>query len=586
MEKDWILQTRETRRSFTNATWVPLRAHQNHEKGHRLSIGYIREYFGCGSVAFSPEHRKTADTLGWNDIGIGHKPQPYAYEDGYYSAIDQYEYNDKEPIGVELVLELDQPVIGRTKWMLNPDLIAALRLIKDGNKWVRPEEDFAVVAREFFDEYGQHNMIEIKLEFLIDYLAARGLALRLSYYRQRAENVAVIEGTDYEGLADQQCERDNGRFELLVRSLDEMYGGSWAGVRVWRTDVDEEEDVPVFGPDSNDNIELEYTEGVLEGPKTIRVQSEFWKEEWIDHQGLSKRVRGDVDKSLPNFIVHTDGSRMPSSKLNYENVGRWLWFRPSVVIELIGHRGFALKWLTAETGAIVSTSGYHTHFGINSADLLTIYAYDIARLPSWEQHVWAGHNVPPDGKVSPELLASQVEIQSTSTHAVEYLFFMGMRKLEKGFENKFGINLFTHSIDDVSVMQKVSRFHSSNQASLLQLAKEIVKVFSDRLSVSDLRKLSTHDAKDKLRSNKLLQSVLTQQVGEERARQIFSPIVGAYELRNGDAHPTSSKISDAMKLAGIDESESYLRQGQQLIHNVACSIGCIERLLFDESENS
>ena len=38
-------------------------------------------------------------------------------------------------------------------------------------------------------------------------------------------------------------------------------------------------------------------------------------------------------------------------------------------------------------------------------------------------------------------------------------------------------------------------------------------------------------------------------------------------MRVGDAHPTSSKISDALKLAEIDESKSFLRQGEQLISN-------------------
>ncbi len=68
--------------------------------------------------------------------------------------------------------------------MLSPDLIVALRLIKEGNNWVRPEENFIVVARETFDAIGGHCLIEIKREYLIDYLAARNLSLRLAYYRQ------------------------------------------------------------------------------------------------------------------------------------------------------------------------------------------------------------------------------------------------------------------------------------------------------------------------------------------------------------------------------------------------------------------
>jgi hypothetical protein len=587
MNRDWILQTGETRRSFANATWVPLRAAQDDEQGQTrvTEIGYVSEFFGCRSVAFPPQHREVAEELTWSDLGIGHSARPYAYNDGYYSPIDQYQFNDKEPIGVELVFVHDQPVVGGTKWILNPDLVVALRLIREGNNWVRPEEDFVVVAREVLDDDGNHRLIEIKRAFLIDYLAARGLALRLSYYRQRVENVAALEGTEYEGLENHQNERDRGRFELLIRSLDDVYGGSWASLRVWRTDVDEEEDAPVLGPERDDNTEFEKSEGVRAGPNGVRVEGEFWKDEWIEHQGQSVRVRGDADQTLPHFIVETDGTRAASSKLNYEDVGRWLWFRSSVVTELLSHRGFTLKWFTAETGGIRSTSTYTTHFGINSADLLTVYAYDIARLAAWEQHIWAAYNVAPDGKVSGELLAAQVKAQPASTHAVEELLFVSMRMLEQGFRDKFGVALFSHDIDDESAMQQVSRFHSKDQASLLRLAKEIIRAFSDRLNVRELRKLSTHAEKDKLGSNKLLQDVLAKQVGEERARQVLGPVVGAYDLRVGDAHPTGSKIGEALKLAGIDESRSYLRQGEQLIHNVGHSVWWIGKLLFGKNES-
>lgn len=588
MNRDWLLQTRETRRSFASATWVPLRASQDDEQGKArvTEVGYVSEFFGCGSVAFPPQQREVAEKLSWSDLGIGHSARPYAYEDGYYSPIDQYQYNDQEPIGVELVFEHEQPVVGGTKWILNPDLVVALRLVKEGSNWVRPEEDFAVVAREVIDSGGKYRLIEIKREFLIDYLAARGLALRLSYYRQRVENVASVVGTEYEGLENHKAERDGGRFKLLIRSLNDVYGGSWASFRVWRTDVDEDEDAPVLGPEKDDNTESEKSEGVRTGHDGVRVESEFCKNEWIEHRGQSVRVRRDTDPSLPHFIVETDGTREASAALDSEDVGRWLWFRPSIVIDLIGRRGFTLKWYTAETGAICSTSGYATHFGINSADLLTVYAYDIARLAAWEQHVWAAHNVPPEGKVSRELLDAQVKTQPASTHAVEEGLFVSMRLLERGFRERFGAELFNHDIEDASAMQLISRFHSKDQASLLRLAKEIIKVLSDRLSVRELRRLATHPEKDKLGSNKLLQDILARQVGDDRARQVLGPVVGAYDLRVGDAHPTSSRIGDALKLVGIDESRSFLRQGEQLIHNVGHSVWLTGKLLFEKPARS
>lgn len=585
MNQEWILQTKETRRAFSNATWVPLRASINDEKGNVKNVGYIGDYFGCGSAAFPPEHRNMVEErLGWSDIGIGHTVAPYAYEDGYYASIDQFQYNNKEPIGVNLVFEYPQPVVGGKQWLLNPDLVVALRLIKEGTNWVRPEENFVVVARESFDEKGEHSRIEIKREFLLDYLAARNLSLRLSYYRQRVENVPLLEGCEYANLKGRKEERDGGRFQLLIRNINDVFGGSWALIRAWRTDVDADEDAPVMGPENDNNTGHESTKGHRGGYEGVRVEGEFWRDEWVEHQSQSVRIRGDAENNLPHFIVETDGKRMASSELDNEDIGRWLWFRSSVVTALLSNRGFTLEWYTAETGGIHSTSGYRTHIGLNSSDLITVYAYDVARLAPWEQHIWAAHNIAPEGKVSNELLAAQVKAQPASTHAVEVLLFQSMRMLEAGFQRAHQISLFTHDIDDAETMQQISRFASKDQASLLRLAKELVRAFSDRLNIRDLRKLSSHAEKDKLGSNKLLQDILSQKVGTDKARQIFAEIAGAYDMRVGDAHPTGSKVKDAIKLAGVDQDSSFLRQGEQLIHNFGQSVWYIGKYLFGRVE--
>jgi hypothetical protein len=580
MDEAWILQISETKRSFARATWIPLRASQNEERLGIKDNGYVSDVFACGSVAFPPQHRELAESFGWNEIGTGHNVTPHAYRDGHYSPIDEYQYDEKQPIGINLVFEHPQPVIGGRHWILNPDLIVALGLIKEGHNWVRPEEDFTVVAREIMGRDGTHSLIEIKREFLIDYLAARNLSLRLSYYRQRVENVASHKESPYAALSEIRDQRHGGRFELRIRELDSVFGGTWASIKMWRTDVDEEEDAPVMGPEDNENTAVEKAEGYRGGYSGVRIESEFWRDEWIDHQGKSYRVRGDVDHNLPHFIVETDGARIFSAELDNEDIGRWLFFRPAVINELLSHRGFSLKWYTAQTGAVGSTSGYSTHFGINSSDLVTVYAYDIAKLPPWEQFVWAANNVVPEGKVSSELLSAQVRAQVAQTHAVEELLFGCMGLLAEAFRKKFDAPLFSHEIDDEASMQHISRFASKDQASLLRLAKELVRVFSDRLDVRTLRKLSDHPEKDKLGSNKLLQSILAKKAGEERAKEIFGVIAGVYDMRLGDAHPTSAKIGDALKLAGIDTSLSHLRQGEQLIGNFGHAIWWIGKLLF------
>jgi hypothetical protein len=585
MTRDWILQKSETRRMLASATWVPLRASvaSSTSDVSITTVGYVNDVFCTGSVAFPPAFRQAADRLGWSDIGIGHSARPHAYKDGHYSPIDEYEYTDKESMGVELVFEHPQPVIGGHLWILNPDLVVALRLIKDGHNWVRPEEDFVVVARETLDESGSHKLIEIRREFLLDYLAARNLSLRLSLYRQRVENVETLETSAYRTLESHKEQRDSGRFQLLIRSLDSIFGGSWASLRVWRTDVDSEADAPVMGPETDDNTASESFKGHRSGYNGVQVEGEFWRDEWIDHHGRSVRVRGDDDLTRPQFIVETDGTRMTSADLDNEDVGRWLWFRPKVVGEILGHRGFSLEWYTAETGGIRSTSGYVTHFGVNSADLVTVYAYDVARLETWEQLIWAANNVVPDGKVSSELLASQVDAKAASTRAVEDMLLESMRLLEAGFRRDLDTPLFVRNIDDAAARLQINRFISSDQPSLLRLAKELVRVFSDRLDVRALRKLSSHPEREKLGSNRLLENVLAKKVGANEARQIFGAIAGAYEMRLGDAHPTGSKIGEALKLAGIDDDQSFMRQGEQLIHNFGRSVWCIGKALFGQS---
>lgn len=81
MKQDWILQKKETQRTFSSATRVPLRASCNDEQGEFKEIGYTSDFFGCGSVAFLPEHRELAEHLGWSDIGIGCSVQPYSSMD-------------------------------------------------------------------------------------------------------------------------------------------------------------------------------------------------------------------------------------------------------------------------------------------------------------------------------------------------------------------------------------------------------------------------------------------------------------------------------------------------------------------------
>jgi hypothetical protein len=49
--------------------------------------------------------------------------------------------------------------------------------------------------------------------------------------------------------------------------------------------------------------------------------------------------------------------------------------------------------------------------------LITVYAKDLAYLPEWQQQIWAGFNISPEGGISKELYASQVKAVAPRTLA-------------------------------------------------------------------------------------------------------------------------------------------------------------------------
>src|SRR5260221_13308422 len=104
---------------------------------------------------------------------------------------------------------------------------------------------------------------------------------------------------------------------------------------------------------------------------------------------------------------------------NLEGTGRWLWFRPEVIMAISNRRGGGLLWYTRHTGGVKSSPGSYLHFGVNALGRVNVYAEDIRYLSEWEQQIWAGFNASPEGGVSEELLAAQAEGRPADTHAPE-----------------------------------------------------------------------------------------------------------------------------------------------------------------------
>jgi hypothetical protein len=571
---------------------VPLRAAEKIvEEGQISQPGWIEEFFVANAVAFAPGKRTEAERLDWNDIGIGHSGGPYAYRDGRYKPCEVYQHDDHEDLGVDLVFAQHIGNGHQRIWHVSQDLVMALQLLQEGDRWVRPDEDYAVVVRQRRDADGMVVAIEIRSDCLRDYLAARDLALRVYYYRSRTAVIADASHLTWpqDGISEEQ---PHDRFQARVWEVDESGGPYGAGVAVfkmWRTDVDPEEDVPVFGQETDANTDGTSNQFKRGGSKYFRAQGEIWRGEWIEPADRSERVRGDKPAEQISFIVDASGDRWPSSKLDDEDIGRYLWFDPRVVASQLQKRGGGLIWHSQDTGEVWSLPDYKVHFGVNRVGLITAYAYDIARLPMWQQRTWAAFNVAPDGAVSGELLDAQMRTRPASTSAPETAIPELMDGLDKLFNTWIGVPLFKHHEATLTVLKTVHRFRALDQSGLLSLAKDLARLTVDRIDIGALRAVSSPKKGQTWGSLKSLEKALGTILPPDQARSLLTPLVGIYELRLGDAHLPSSTIDEAFVMIGIDRSKNPVAQGFQMLAraaNALFAIGALVSKALAEADSS
>jgi hypothetical protein len=233
---------------------------------------------------------------------------------------------------------------------------------------------------------------------------------------------------------------DGGRFEGRVFAIHEggdPFGAKTAVFHVWRTDVDAEIDVPTFTDASDSNTASRSWEIEREDRKLFHIEGEFRRDEWIQPADASPRVRGDKLPATCSFIVDASGERQSADELDNEDIGRWLWFEPGVIGALETRRGGSLRWHTRDTGTVAASYGHGVHFGINAKGLINVYAYDVARLPVWQQRIWMGFNLSPDGKVSSELLSAQMKSTPARTLAPEAFLERALERLNEVFRERW-----------------------------------------------------------------------------------------------------------------------------------------------------
>ncbi|MCZ4296661.1 hypothetical protein [Henriciella marina] len=181
--------------------------------------------------------------------------------------------------------------------------------------------------------------------------------------------------------------------------------------------------------------------------------------------------------------------------------------------------------------------------------------------------------MPPDGKVCEELLAAQVRTDPAGTKAPEAFLDKAINSFVSAFEEEFSVNPIKDHADAPKILRSCHRFRAVDEDGLYALAKDLNRLFVERLDHSALKQFA--EKKENLGSIKLVERALSTVVSADEARSLTSIIVGTFDLRKADAHLAGSELEQAISLAGIEQSPPWVQQGGHMLHNF---VGCLFRI--------
>jgi hypothetical protein len=575
MPQTWFEVPEIKKRFYDKSVWIPLREMKCMlREGKMGRLGYKEEFLGVGSIAVPLPQRTEAEKIDWNEIGL-RASNPGYVEDGEYLPSNVYRNTSETVIAEHLVLERRGNSAECSEWHLNQDILITLGLKREVDTWVAISYGYEEVARMERDKKGCPVSLSIKASYLKDYLCARRMALYMTSHRSRVQ--IVKDSSHIKWKTNPNIERDKiDRWEGRVTEIHEggeRFGSGFAVFHVARTDIDYEADIPEFGLPNDENVTSKQWTGDFKGEKLYRIQGELWRCEWVEPAEHSYIVCGEEAEPTSFFI--TDNSGTVESKKTLDSGSRWLWFKPSVVNAILKIRGSFLGWYTRDTGNIGCSPGDGVHFGVNQLGFLNVYAKDIGLLPDWQQKIWAGHNIAPEGKVCAELLMSQMEAHPASTQAPEDYLTKGIELMNKLTLKEFGISVINEHSDTTQILRGTHRFRAINREGLFELAKNLYKLTGERMDSGKIKGVVKPNKNDPWGPLKSLEKLLALKIGSEEAYNLISPLWGIYNLRIADSHLSSNDLDHAYKLCGINISAPIVVQGYQLIH---CCVACLYRI--------
>ncbi|MBQ6245332.1 MAG: hypothetical protein IJK04_00590 [Kiritimatiellae bacterium] len=581
--RNWFEMDDILRGSLVGNAWVPIwRSRLVKNELTHGTVGYWEEFTGLNSLVVNPEFWDEMKNLDYSTLSPNQSHRPWKNHGIYNRPMEYVENNVSmgDFLVVQQLFEQDEsPIL-----QINQDLILALRLKEENGVWLCPEEGYEPVVRIQHDDGGKEFEVDIRLSFLKDYLSARGCRLLVKEFFQRIEFVPNLDHLPFLTQDERGIERssDDWRWDCWYHPMDKNGNFVNGGIDVLSMAYVEKEDIgdaPQFSPDCDEMQSKRFF--IPPNPEDhVGIFAELRRTEFILPAKNSPRVLLEDEPSL-SFIASPDGTTKTAEELKFPP--QWLFFRSGIIPTLLEIRNSTLSWFTRDTGA-VQCGNNSVHFGVNEIGLISVFAKDIVDLPSWLQSRWKGFNVIPEGGPSRELLASQMYCNPAATKAPESLLPELFERINGWFQSHYGCLMFLEQAFRQELIRSIHRFRVQTKNDIYSLAKDVVRLTTDSINITILRKLLKSKGKTEsdlknIGSNKLLESFWLQ--FNPAAAQMISPLFFLYDMRLGDSHPLAEKSKMAAKKLGLNADIPLVKQGELIIKAVVNVLSLFYQSLLD-----
>jgi hypothetical protein len=558
--------------SFEKATWIPLAAEKEFiVHGKFGTTGFRKCYRNIESLIVPLALKDEFKNVDWQSTNRNGPDSAWADSERFIPPACHHEDE-----------RVRYPVIQRwfescetKEWDIFQEPEVGLELLRRNDIWIRPDENDIEVAKLERNKGGKPVALLFRAEHLRDYLCAKKATLLLTLFEFR--NAIEEAFTDLKWNSD-RMERNFAHGNWLgtrsaIHEGGEAYGSKKAIIHMWRESVNPKDDVPEMPhPLEETAARSESFTVEASGRKLFFLAGKIWLKHWIAPATLSPRIRHDSVEARVHFQVENQEQKTIAGDALKEYRG-WLWFKPSVMRQLLSEPKSQIKWYTENTGEIGPAPNLELHFGINRLGLVNILGYTMAELPEWAQKMWVAHNVGPDGGLSEELHMSQNLAKPANTTAPEVILWHNLQVLQGKTASIYGQPLLQQFPTEKEFFHRIHRFYCDSFKDVCMLCKELHRIVSEPIDKgllnSKIDPANAQKSKDQsLGSNKRL-ALWLDTLGLD-GRKTTQPLAGVYDFRLGDAHIESGDLRKSLALFNIPpDNTDYQPMCCEIIGQVA-----------------